>query len=84
MQVSMMASGDITKTRHWTNRGSLPSQIHQWHPSGVYVLQGPNEQQGFQVPAKELDKALGYEKHYVCIVLTHHGQVLVCEMNVFR
>lgn len=96
----MTALGDITKTCHWTSQGSLPSQIHQWCSSGVYVFQGPyqftcqkeslaqflvcNEQQGFEVPAKKLDKALSYEKHCVCIVLTHHSQVLVCEMNVFR
>jgi hypothetical protein len=39
------------------------------------------EQQGLEIPAEELDKVLGYEKRYVCVMLTHHGQVLVCLMD---
>jgi hypothetical protein len=42
------------------------------------------EQQGLEIPAEELDKVLGYAKHYVCIILTHHGQVFVYQMNIFR
>jgi hypothetical protein len=42
------------------------------------------EQQGLKVPAEELDKVLSYEKHYVCMILTHHGQVLVSLMDEFR
>jgi hypothetical protein len=41
------------------------------------------QQQGLEIPAEELDKALGYGKHYVCIILTHHSQVLVRLMHEF-
>ena len=42
------------------------------------------EQQGLEIPAEELDKLLGYKKHYVCVILTHHSQVLVCLMDEFK
>jgi hypothetical protein len=37
----------------------------------------------FKIPAEELDKARSHEKH-IRIILTHRGQVLVYQMNVFR
>jgi hypothetical protein len=41
------------------------------------------EEQGLEIPAEELDKTLSYEKHYVSIILTHYGQVVICSMNDF-
>jgi hypothetical protein len=43
-----------------------------------------SETQRLEIPAKELAKVLGYGKHYVCIILTHHDQFLIDLMNVFR
>jgi hypothetical protein len=42
------------------------------------------EQQGLEIPAEELDNVLKFEKHYACIILTHHGQVFISLMDQFR
>jgi hypothetical protein len=43
-----------------------------------------SEAQGLQVPAKELDKALVYEKHDARnVILTHHSEVHIDLINGF-